>query len=286
MDFIRTDNHENPQLESEEFPFRLFLIQKSETPSHWHNHREIFYLKKGTCTVYIDGSVTKCLQGDILFLPPGSLHSYITDQSAEYYAIVIGTTLFNSMENDNHVKEIISGMSHHHLLIRPSDSIYGEFKKPVESIIVEENKRERGFELIIKLEICRLYSQMKRNSPHQVKKIHPEANMSAIKMKRVLEYISNHFSEKITISVMARFSHLSNQHFCRIFKSYTGKTLIEFLTELRLEQADFLIKKTDLPITGIPELTGFCNGNYFARVYKKKYGHPPSLTRKNSVFTS
>lgn len=83
---------------------------------------------------------------------------------------------------------------------------------------------------------------------------------------------------------MSNYANMSNQHFCRLFKAYTGKTFIEFLSLYRLEQSNLLLITTDVPITQIPERTGFCNANYFARVYKNRYGHPPSYTRKNKKY--
>ena len=74
--------------------------------------------------------------------------------------------------------------------------------------------------------------------------------------------------------------NMSEQHFSRLFKTYTGKTFIDYLTQFRLEQARKLLLKSDLPITQIPELTGFCNPNYFSRIFKHYYEQTPSEARK------
>ncbi|MGL1893064.1 MAG: AraC family transcriptional regulator [Spirochaetaceae bacterium] len=286
MDFVRIGNHEKPRLESEDFPFKLFLIKNLDTPAHWHNHSEIFFLKKGSCSVYIDGDVIQCNKGDILFIPPDSLHCYIADKTAEYYAMVVGSSLFDSMKNDKHFNTIvtpfITKMIQTPIYIDSNSQTYLEFRQLIENIIVENNRRNIGFELLLKMEICKFFTNIKRTFKNLEKELSPKENMVVIKMKSVVKYISNHYSEKITINDMATLSNMSNQHFCRIFKSYTGTTLIEYITELRLEKANFLLKETNLPITTIPELTGFCNSNYFARIYKRKYTCTPSFTRKRS----
>jgi AraC family transcriptional regulator, transcriptional activator of pobA len=98
-------------------------------------------------------------------------------------------------------------------------------------------------------------------------------------IKSSLDYLNLHYSERITVRHMSEYCHLSIQHFSRLFKSYTGKTFIEYLTLFRLEQARKILSGTDIPIIQIPDLVGFCNGNYFSRLYKKYYGHPPSMGR-------
>ncbi len=133
---------------------------------------------------------------------------------------------------------------------------------------------------MIKAILCLFFTQLARDYPCLVSEPDKLSTNNIQAMKKAINYISDHYSEKITLSDISFYTTMSQQHFCRLFKTYTGKTFTQFITHHRLERANLLLLKTDLPVTQVPELTGFCNFNYFARVYKHHYGHAPSLTRK------
>lgn len=285
MDQISIDNYEETQLGNDDFQFNCFHIRNYDTPPHWHNHTEIIYIRSGSCTMYINGIALLCGEEDIILVPHGSLHSIVENDCADYCAIVIGDSLFASMITDIHCNNILfpffSDNPYNPIHISRRLRSHSVLSVPINTIITEEKNRKEGFKMIIKVELCRFFAELIREFPERSLEETVHQNITAQKMKKVIEYISIHFTEKISISLMAEYSHISNQHFCRLFKEFTGKTFIDFLTDYRLEQSNLLLKSTDLPITRIPELTGFCNGNYFSRVYKNKYGFPPSSARMN-----
>jgi len=287
MNFLSPENHENTILEEVDFQFNCFGIQDAETLPHWHKHTEIIYVRRGTCAVYTNGTAVICEEGDILLVPHGSLHSILPQIPAEYFAIVIGSTLFVAMMQDRHceaaLRPFLSGGSLAPLHLTHSDASYFEFAKLINNIIKEDFDKEKNYQLLIKVGLLQFFTHLIRYFPdvlHAQLDTHNQAN-NTILMKQALEYLSLHYREKITIADMSAHSNLSDQHFCRLFKSYTGKTFINYLTDLRLEHANRLLTDTDNPITVIPEMIGFCNANYFARIYKNRYGHSPSYVRKN-----
>jgi transcriptional regulator GlxA family with amidase domain len=153
----------------------------------------------------------------------------------------------------------------------------------VENIIREDRIKSEGYQAIIKAEIVKLLSLLGRGHPEVFTARSGKRDEKTQTMIRVINYLTNHYTEKISISDMSRYANMSLQHFCRTFKAYTGKTLVEFLTHLKLEKAYRLIITTDVPISQIPELAGFCNINYFSRVFRKRYGATPSSTRSSQL---
>lgn len=63
--------------------------------------------------------------------------------------------------------------------------------------------------------------------------------------------------------------NLSPNHFCKVFKKITGKTLIEYLHLLRINEAEKMLVDTDASITEIAGNVGFSSITYFGRVFKK-----------------
>ena len=99
------------------------------------------------------------------------------------------------------------------------------------------------------------------------------------KIKSVLNYINEHYTEDITINTLANICDYSEYHFMRFFKKYTGKTCIQFIKNYRLEKAYNLLKNTDLPVTQISFDVGFSNVSYFIRSFKEKYKVTPKELR-------
>ena len=267
---IHVGNFEHTKLQNDYFPFNTFYIDNENTLSHWHNHAEIIYINDGICHIYINGNLYIGQAGDIIIAPPNSLHTVLVKKQSTYYAIVIGNTLLDA------VKESLTGPVHLQKNVDHYASLHGSIK----NILIESTNRLKFYENIIKIELYKFFTILMRHfegSPTQDNPVHSWT----IHLKKVLEYLSIHYTKKLTISDMSKLINVSEQHFSRLFKAYTGKTFIEYLTLLRLEHANRLLLDTDIPITQIPELTGFCNPNYFSRVYKKNYGQAPSKKRKS-----
>lgn len=284
LDFIQADNFEYTRFVTESFQFNCFYIKNSNTLPHWHNHTEIVYISKGNCHIYIDGSLFICQKGDFLLVPPGYLHSILPQTSSDYYAIVIGESLMTVISKDPHLDLLITpfinkwGMSP--LYVSTLHPAHDKCYRYLNALITLTPTQTPFYEACIKLEICQLILQMNLNfSDHLTQPSNPTTSNTHL-LKKAIEYLQTHYHEKITIHDLAIIYGLSEQHFSRLFKAYTGKTIIDYLTLLRLECANKLLVTTDLPITQIPEVTGFCNANYFARVYKNQFGQTPSQTRK------
>jgi len=85
------------------------------------------------------------------------------------------------------------------------------------------------------------------------------------RMQRVCNYINAHLAETIDRACVARESHLSEGAFSRFFKLRTGKTLPQYVNELRVGRACRLLAEEDAKITDIALECGFTNLANFNR---------------------
>lgn len=98
---------------------------------------------------------------------------------------------------------------------------------------------------------------------------------------RVMDYLSRHYSEVIRLSEVAEMVNMSESSFCRFFKQHTSKSLIDFLTDIRLGAASRALIDSSLSIAEIGYDCGFNNLSNFNRIFKKKKGVTPSEFRDN-----
>ena len=99
-------------------------------------------------------------------------------------------------------------------------------------------------------------------------------------MDTVLKYIEEHFNEKITIKSLAELNFHSKSTLCYKFKQKFGCTVFEKLIDVRLLNAEMLLKMNSKEKIGvIAKQCGFDDVGYFCKAYKKKFGVTPSENR-------
>ena len=84
------------------------------------------------------------------------------------------------------------------------------------------------------------------------------------------------YNEKILISDLSEMLNITTYHFCRLFKQLSGKTVIDYINNIRLEKAIPYLKEDKLNITEIALKCGFDDINYFSRIFKKYYNVSPT----------
>ena len=97
----------------------------------------------------------------------------------------------------------------------------------------------------------------------------------------IINFIEKQYSESsLDVNMISQNTFLSPAYLCTYFKKETGKTLNQYINEYRLTKAVEFLKDKKYRISEVAGLTGYGDGNYFARVFKKKYGVTPSEYRE------
>lgn len=123
--------------------------------------------------------------------------------------------------------------------------------------------------------LFRIYSR-DRSSNAPVK-----GGLEAAKLSRVLDYIDEHLSEKITLDALADVAELSSHHFSGAFKAMTGLPPIKFVNRRRLERARDALATTDRTISDIAHGLGFPSHSHLSTYFKRDMGTPPSQFRSD-----
>lgn len=100
-------------------------------------------------------------------------------------------------------------------------------------------------------------------------------------MERAMEYLRSNFFRNITLEDVSRCACMNPNYFSAVFKKHTGMKYIDYLTRLRLEKADNLLRRTTLQVSEIAQMVGYSSTKHFTHLYREKYGILPSETRKS-----
>ncbi|MGN0322078.1 MAG: helix-turn-helix domain-containing protein [Oliverpabstia sp.] len=95
----------------------------------------------------------------------------------------------------------------------------------------------------------------------------------------IVTFINEHISDNLSVSELANRAMLSNYHFIRIFKKHTGFTPHEYVRNIRISTARYLLKTTELTVKDICFRTGFSCESVFCTAFKNKTGTTPAQFR-------
>lgn len=116
---------------------------------------------------------------------------------------------------------------------------------------------------------------------------HPETSAESDRVQTVKQYIDNHFTEDLSLVTLADMVCMTPSAFSRFFKTRTGRTLSDYIIDVRLGYAARMLVDTSRSVSEICYECGFNNQSNFNRIFKSKRGLTPrefrAMFKKNKV---
>lgn len=97
---------------------------------------------------------------------------------------------------------------------------------------------------------------------------------------RAIRIMEERFTEPLTLQDIASAIHLNASYFSHVFKKETGRSFVQFFTDLRMEKAMQLLANTELNVTEVAGRVGYDLPNYFAKLFKQSTGLSPKEYRR------
>lgn len=106
----------------------------------------------------------------------------------------------------------------------------------------------------------------------------------SLRVKLVMDYLEEHYQEKVTLSDVARLVNMSTSSFSRFIKLRTGKNFIDCLNAIRVSAvARLLVDEPTNSIADIAYKCGFNNISNFNRIFKRMRGFTPQQFREQFI---
>ncbi len=99
-------------------------------------------------------------------------------------------------------------------------------------------------------------------------------------LSKVKDYVDRNYSENITLTSIAKNFGISSGYLSVLFNDHIGQNFIDYLTNLRIQNAKNLLKSTDLKIYEIADKVGYRDAYYFSTAFKKIVGINPTDYRE------
>jgi AraC family transcriptional regulator len=100
-------------------------------------------------------------------------------------------------------------------------------------------------------------------------------------LRRVLEYLDAHISQRVELATLATLVGLSQSHFSHAFRVSTGVAPYRWQLEARIRRAQRLLLDTRAPLEQVAEATGFADAVHFGRTFRRLTGTPPAAWRRH-----
>ena len=110
--------------------------------------------------------------------------------------------------------------------------------------------------------------------------IKPSKSSPAL-VHEIKEYIDENYQKPLQLENIATQFSISSNYLCRVYKKITGQSVLEYVTQQRIEEAKYLLQTTNTKIKDISQLVGYENIYYFSKVFKKVTGESPAAFRES-----
>ena len=97
----------------------------------------------------------------------------------------------------------------------------------------------------------------------------------------ILNYLNRHY-QSVTLREAAKHFGYSTSHFSTLIRESTGRTFLQIIRDIKLNQACHALRETSLSNLAICELVGYESPEHFMRTFKKTYGMTPGEYRKKN----
>lgn len=101
--------------------------------------------------------------------------------------------------------------------------------------------------------------------------------------QELLVYMHDHFQNKLVLKELAEKFHLNANYCCALFNKETGGSFSEYLTAIRMKEAQRLLSLTTLSLEEIAGQCGIQDYYYFNKVFKKYSGMTPAQYRREKI---
>lgn len=284
---LNVDQSERVLYDNPEYPVYVRKGLLSAFPnytaeSHWHDDVEFISVLSGQMLYNINGEIVVLREGEGVFVNARQLHFGFSNDKTEcaFICVLVHPMVICSSEaiEKDYINPIIfnENIPYYHLkktnewengVLCEIEYIYNAAKEKT-----AELKIQKAF-LGIWIALCENIVTLQKT------KIARNQNLNVL--KNMISFIHRNYKEKLTLRKIASAGNMGKTGCCGVFKKYTNKTPIEYLTEFRLRKAIELLRDTDMTVLEISCETGFSGASYFSETFRKFYGCTPSEYKKN-----
>lgn len=263
----------------------LFFKKHPNYELHSHDFSEIVIITSGKGMHILEDEEYSISKGDIFVVQQSQYHNIKEIEKLKYIVIIFLNDLFvidyfkklSGFNSFFHIEPTLRNINNFDAKMELSYFELESITTIVMEIKEELEKKDEGYRTLAKNGFIRLTTKLSRlysNTGHLQAK-------SLLSIERILMKLNQDYAKKWTLNDMAKYNYMSISTLTRSFKETTKTTPINYLLQLRLKKAKYLLKtQVNISITEISMRTGFNDSNYFTKQFRQMFNCTPSQMRK------
>jgi AraC-like DNA-binding protein len=249
--------------------------------SHCHPYYEMYYLLSGERNYFIKDSIYRVTKGDLVFINNYELHK-TTDGMAgpEHERIVIYFRKAFFGEDRYLLEDPYSPFQAGSPVLSLKIHEQTFVENLLHRILAEFAGQGRNYEVHLKILLLELFLYSLRRNETRMGLPAETGKLAHDNVAEIVRFINRHYFRPLSLTFLAEQFYLSPHHLSRVFKRATGFSFVEYLTALRIKEAQRLLRETDRKVSRISEDVGFADVAHFGRVFKRAARCTPLQYRK------
>lgn len=265
--------------------FRTNLVEGNDGHLHSHDFIEFFYIISGSISHSCNEETSTLSTGDAVLIFPKVQHRFkrtepclyrnfcITIEEFKICCSFLGENVFKAVSAYNHIPAKLE--------LHTIDFLESQVKYVSRHLSEEDDAVSK----IKMLTVVTINCFFRNNDPFQ-KSSFKNNGVDVVAPQWFLDILTlfdKYDVIKYGIPELKKYIFYSYSYVCRSFNKYLGKSLLNYLNEIRLEHSKYLLRNTRYSILEIANNIGFSSVGYYNKIFKKYYNITPTAYRKKST---
>ena len=217
-------------------------------PWHWHHAVELFYIKSGRV-------------------------EYTTPNGKWIFPAGTGGFVNSNVLHSSRVSSTKDGSGLEMICLSPEDPGQAALLQKIQAGF-ELEEGSWGYEITLRQLLTEVWLGLLELACAETEDIHKNKD-TAEKMKAMMSYIQDHYTEMIAVDCLAREAHISKRVCFRLFQENLHMSPLEYMREYRLRKACMELIETEKSITEIASDCGFGSSSYFGKLFREHFNCSP-----------
>jgi AraC-like DNA-binding protein len=247
--------------------------QYATTPEHAHPVWSFIVSIDSNCRTRIGGKIYDSLPSTIFAMAPDIPHQELPSETVSRYIAVMIDNRFLEAQLAMYGKSL--NEIRNSMICPSSQRLIYELKE----FMAEYEEAAPGFEALLSAAALKITHLIIRQFFDLKQPVGPI--MHRMSVNKALDFLNEHYGEKISVNDLAMAACCSVSHFSRIFKEETGTAPSDYIMKVRLDYAKRMLRANEKPLTQIALACGFNSSSYFSYCFSRAFNLSPSDFRKS-----
>lgn len=260
-----------------DFPLDYYFVDEHfpryRMPMHWHKETELIYIRSGCLRVYLDDDEIAAGPGDLLTVSGGVIHG-AEPENCVYECIVFDPlALMPAIES---CRGALGPLMRNNILWENgSIEAHPGFRAALDRLFALAADFEGRGIAMLGATFDFLHQALDALPGAQLRTVSERSWQKAEQLKPALEYIEQHYGERVSLETLSRLTGFSPKYFCRYFRTIVHRSPIDYLNYYRIERAARFLAGGEMNVAEVAVHCGYADSSAFIKQFRKYKGTTP-----------